>query len=129
MGDAATPTLPNFTSQTASVYKANIDAGFAVADRLAWAFAPHQQDQGSPAPDMTVRLDAGAIFDGATLTEVAAQSTSILAAPSTDPRIDRIVIDRASGAVSVVTGSEAASPTPPAITAGKVPIAQVLLTN
>ena len=51
MGDAATPTLPNFTNQTASVYKANIDAGFAVADRLAWAFAPHQQDQGSPAPD------------------------------------------------------------------------------
>ncbi len=41
MGDAATPTLPDFTSQTASVYKANIDAGFAVADRLAWAFAPH----------------------------------------------------------------------------------------
>ncbi len=127
MGDAATPTLPNFTNQTASVYKANIDAGLAVADRLAWAFAPHQQDQGSPAPDMTVRLEAGAIFDGATLTEVAAQSTSILAAPTTDPRIDRIVIDRASGAVSVVTGSEATSPTAPAITAGKAPIAQVLL--
>ncbi len=31
MGDAATPALPDFTSQTASVYKANIDAGFAVA--------------------------------------------------------------------------------------------------
>ena len=128
MGDAATPTIPNFTNQTASVYKANIDAGFAVADRLAWAFAPHQQDQGSPAPDMTLRLEAGAIFDGATLTEVAAQSTGTIVAPTTDPRIDRIVIDRASGAVSVVTGSEAASPTPPVITAGKVPIAQVALT-
>ncbi len=127
MGDAATPTIPNFTNQTASVYKANIDAGFAVADRLAWAFAPHQQDQGSPAPDMTLRLEAGAIFDGATLTEVAAQSTGTIIAPSVDPRIDRVVIDRATGAVSVIAGSEAASPTPPAITSGKVPIAQVLL--
>lgn len=127
MGDAATPTLPNFTNQTASVYKANIDAGFAVADRLAWAFAPHQQDQGSPVPDMTVRLESGAIFNGTALTEVAAQSTSVLTAPSTNPRIDRVVIDRAGGSVSVVTGSEAASPTPPSIPAGKLPVAQVLL--
>ncbi len=128
MGDAATPTLPDFTSQTASVYKANIDAGFAVADRLGWAFAPHEQDVGSPQPDMTLRLEAGAIFDGATLTEVAAQDTAVITAPSVNPRIDRVVIDRGTGAVSVVTGTEAASPTPPAVPAGKVPVAQVALT-
>ena len=127
MGDAATPALPDFTSQTASVYKANIDAGFAVADRLGWAFAPHEQDVGSPQPDMTLRLEAGAIFDGATLTEVAAQDTAVIKAPSVDPRIDRVVIDKATGAVSVVTGTEAASPTPPAVPAGKVPVAQVAL--
>ena len=127
MGDAATPTLPDFTSQTASVYKANIDGGFAVLDRLAWAFAPHEQDVGSPQPDMTVRLEAGAIFDGTTLTEVAEQDTAVIAAPSADPRIDRVVIDRRSGAVSVVTGTEAASPAPPAVPAGTVPIAQVAL--
>jgi len=123
MGDAATPQLSDFTTQTASVYKANIDAGFAVADRLAWAFAPHEQ----ATPDMTVRIEAGAIFDGATLTEVAAQSTSAIAAPTTNPRIDRVVIDRATGAVSVVAGTEAASPTPPAIPAGKAPVARVSL--
>jgi hypothetical protein len=127
MGDAATPTLPNFTNQTASVYKANIDAGFAVADRLAWAFAPHQQDQGSPAPDMTVRVDAGALLSGVTLIEVAAQSTGTIAAPSVDPRIDRVVIDAATGAVSVATGTEAASPSPPAIPTGKLPVARVAL--
>ena len=127
MGDAATPALPDFTSQTASVYKANIDAGFAVADRLAWAFAPHEQDVGSPQPDMTVRLDAGALFDGTTLTEVAAQSTGTITAPSTNPRIDRVVIDESSGAVSVLTGTEAPSPSAPAITAGKLPIARVAL--
>ncbi len=129
MGDAATPALPDFTSQTASVYKANIDAGFAVADRLAWAFAPHEQDIGSPQPDMTLRLEAGAIFDGGTLTEVAAQDTAVITAPSVNPRIDRVVIDRGTGTVSVVTGTEAASPSPPAITAGKVPVAQVALTT
>ena len=123
MGDAATPALPDFTSQTASVYKANIDAGFAVLDRRAWAFAPHEQ----AAPDMTVRLEAGAIFEGTALTEVAAQSTGAITAPSGDPRIDRVVIDSASGAVSVETGTEDPTPTPPAIPAGKLPVAQVAL--
>ncbi len=127
MGDAATPVLPDFTAQTAAAYKTNIDAGFAVADRISWAFAPHEQDVGSPQPDMTVRLEAGAIFDGATLTEVAAQSTGTITAPTTDPRIDRVVIDDATGAVSVITGTEAPSPSPPAITTGKIPICQVAL--
>lgn len=123
MGDAATPQVPDFTSQTASVYKANIDAGFAVADRIAWAFAAHEQ----ATPDMTVRIEAGAIFDGATLTEVPAQSTPALAAPATNPRIDRIVIDRATGTASVVTGTEAASPSPPAIAGNVAPVAQISL--
>ncbi len=127
MGDAANPVLPDFTSQTASVYKANIDAGFAVADRLGWAFAPHEQDVGSPQPDMTLRLAAGAIFDGTTLTEVAAQDTAVITAPSVNPRIDRVVIDKASGAVSVITGVEDASPVAPAISADKLPICQVAL--
>ncbi|NIR61736.1 MAG: hypothetical protein GWO02_20715 [Gammaproteobacteria bacterium] len=125
MGDAATPILPDFTSQSASAYKANLDAGFAVLDRLAWAFAPHEQ----ATPDMTVRLEAGAVFDGANLTEVAAQSTGTITAPAADPRIDRVVIDRASGSVSVVTGIEDPAPSPPAIPSAKVPVAQVALTT
>ena len=129
MGDAVTPALPDFTSQTASVYRANIDAGFAAADRIAWAFAAHEQDVGSPQPDMTVRLESGAIWDGTTLAEVAEQDTAVITAPSVNPRIDRVVIDATTGAVSVITGAEAASPTPPAITSGKIPIAQVALTT
>ena len=123
MGDAATPALPDFTAQTASAYKSNIDAGFAVADRLAWAFAPHEE----AAPLMTLRVESGALFDGIALAEVAAQSTGTIAAPTVDPRIDRVVIDALSGAVSVVTGAEAPAPSPPAIPAGKLPIAQVAL--
>jgi hypothetical protein len=79
---------------------------------------------------MTVRLEGGFIYDpvASTLTEVAAQSTGTITAPSSNPRIDRVVIDSSSGAVAVITGSEAASPTPPAITANKLPVAQVYLT-
>lgn len=113
----------NYTTQTGTVYPLAIDADWAVATRLVDNFAPHAQ----ATPNMTVALDAGHLFNGATLAEVAAQSTGTIAAPVSNPRIDRVVVDRVSGAVAVVTGTEAASPSPPAIPAGKVPMAQVLL--
>ena len=56
-----------------------------------------------------------------------AQTTATITAPSVDPRIDRVVIDDTTGVVSVITGAEAASPVPPALTAGKLPVAQVAL--
>ncbi|HKR19968.1 MAG TPA: hypothetical protein VJS41_07475 [Stellaceae bacterium] len=113
----------NYTTQTGTAYPLAIDADWAVAARLVDNFAPHAQTT----PNMSVTLDAGHLFNGTTLTEIAAQSTGMIAAPVSNPRIDRVVIDRVSGAVSVVTGTEAASPAPPAIPAGKAPVAQVLL--
>jgi len=123
MGDAVTPALPDFTTQTATQYKTNIDASIAAADRLAWSFAPHE----AAVPDMTVQLNSGFIWDGSSLTEKSAQTTGIITAPTTNPRIDRVVVDASTGVVSVITGTEAASPTPPAIPVGKLPVAQVLL--
>ena len=120
----ATPLQPDYTSQTGTAYPLAIDASIAAAKRLAWAFAPHEQST----PNMTVRLEAGYVLSSAlALAEVAAQSTGTITAPTTNPRIDRIVIDRLTGAVSVITGTQAASPVPPAITTGKRPVAQVLL--
>ena len=118
--------MPNFTleGQDPSTYKAMLDYFCALAQRQALSFSPHEQDT----PNMTVRLEAGAILSGVTLTEVAAQSTATITAPSTHPRVDRIVIDRATGAASVVAGTEASSPSAPAIPSGKLPVAQVLLT-
>ncbi|MGH6996300.1 MAG: hypothetical protein ACREES_11420, partial [Stellaceae bacterium] len=113
----------NYTTQTGTSYPLAIDADWAVAARLVDNFAPHAQ----VTPNMTVALDAGHLFNGTTLAEVAAQSTGTIAAPVANPRIDRVVIDRTSGAVSVVTGTEGASPSPPAIAAGKAPVARVLL--
>jgi len=112
-----------FTTQTATNYKSNIDACFAVAERIVDNFAPRQ----STTPAMTVTLDAGALYNGQILTEVATQTTGTITAPATNPRIDRVVINKATGVVSVIIGTPAGSPTPPALTAGVYPIAQVLL--
>ena len=116
---------PDVTADTGTVYKAAIDAAIAVLKRQAAAFAAHEQST----PDMTVRLDAGMVLTPTGITEVAAQSTGTITAPSGNPRIDRIVVDQVTGAVSVITGAEADPPTAPNVTAGKVPIAQVLLDN
>jgi len=110
---------------TTSGNTAKIDGNFAVLSRLGDPFAPHSQS----APDMTVRLDAGHVFDGVTLTEVAAQNTGTITAPASDTRIDRVVINRLTGVVSVVTGTASASPVAPAIPANAVPVAQVLLAS
>lgn len=116
-------TQPDNTAQDAGTYKGAIDDSISVMSRLAAAFAPHEQT----VPDLTVRLDAGFVFASQTLTEVAAQSSATITAPSTNPRIDRIHVDGTTGAVGVSTGTEAASPSPPAIPTGKIPIARVSL--
>jgi len=112
-----------FTTQTATNYKSNIDACFAVAERIVDNFAPRQ----STTPAMTVTLDAGALYNGQILTEVATQTTGTITAPATNPRIDRVVINKTTGAVSVIIGTPAGSPVAPALTADVFPVAQVLL--
>lgn len=119
----ATFLQPDYNTQSGTAYPLAIDASMAVMKRIAAAFAPHAQST----PDMTVRVDAGALQVGVTLTEVAAQNTGTITAPVGNPRIDRVVVDASTGAVSVITGTPAGSPTAPALTAGKLPVAQVLL--
>lgn len=176
-----------FTTQTATVYKTNIDANNMVAQRVVDNFAAHAQ----ASQNMTVVVEPGHMLGGITLTEIGAQTTlaitngsvsatvgsatgiangqvviasagvtnnatisglsgtsvtlstaatttatvnatfcqvtGVFTAPGGNPRIDRIVADRFTGAISVITGTPAASPSAPAITSGKAPIAQVLL--
>jgi len=114
---------PNFTTQQPSEVKTNIESCIGVMGRISNNFNAHEQS----APDMTVRISAGALFVNGALVEVAAQNTGTITAPVTDPRIDRLVIDVVTGAVSIVAGTEDAAPTPPAIPAGKLPCAQVAL--
>jgi hypothetical protein len=78
---------------------------------------------------MVVNLVAGFIPSAASVVQVAGQSTPAFVAPAANPRIDRIVISRTTGVLSVIAGAPAASPVPPAIPAAAVPIAQVALTT
>lgn len=126
----STFTQPDNTAQVGATYKTAIDGAVHVHHRISGSFACHQQDGNSPdAPDMTVVVDAGALVRaGLVPLEVAQQSTSTLSAPSVNPRYDVVYIDNSTGAVGVVTGAEAVSPSDPAIPAGKTAVARVRLT-
>lgn len=114
---------PDFTSQSATVYKTSIDDGFAVHNQIGGAFAPHER----PSPDLRVSLDAANFSDLVTRTTItkASQITAILTAPSVDPRKDIVFVDRITGNVGVETGAEAASPVDPTIPVGKLPVARI----
>ena len=114
---------PDFEAQGGTEYKTNIDNCIEVLKRSGGSFAPHEQDT----PNMTVALDAGFIWDGEALTEVNTQNTSTFTAPNTYSRIDRILVDAITGVVSVATGTESGSPSPPSIPSGKLPVARVTL--
>lgn len=121
----ATFTQPNYLTQSASAYKAAIDAAIAVLNSIGGDFAPHA----STAPNMQVVIDAGRIFKpGGSIISVAQQTTGALIAPITNPRIDRVVVDSEDGVYSVLTGTESASPVAPAIPNGKLPVCQISMT-
>lgn len=127
------PVQPDYSTDSGSAYPTNIDKALSVVKRPGDRFAPYQQDVGSPQPDMSVRIAAGFVFDGKTKVEVAAQTVSGFTTPAAGThRIDRVVIDEATGVASRVAGTAAVgspSATPPAIPAGKEPCCQVLLTD
>jgi hypothetical protein len=117
-------TQTNYTTQNSSTYKSNIDSDIQVMGQIAGRFAVHAQDT----PNMTVKIDAGYLFNGITPSLITAQSTSTITAPVTNPRYDRICLNASSGAYLLITGTESASPSVPAITAGAIPLAYIYLT-
>lgn len=119
-------TRPDSQTQDSSTYLTNIDNAFAVFERMGASFAAHQT---LPTANMKIQVDAGFVYDLAgTLTTVSAQETGTITAPATNPRWDRVVLNPSTGVISVVTGTEGASPTIPAIPAGRIPVCRVLLT-
>lgn len=115
---------PDNESQNGAAYKNNLDNAAAVFRRTAASFHIQAQE----APDMTLFCLGGPLWNGAALQEIAPNSTDALVAPVTYGRIDRLVLDRYTGAVSIVAGEESVTPEPPAIPGGKLPLARVALT-
>jgi hypothetical protein len=118
-------TQPDYSAQSGDAYKALIDAAIEIVNKTAGAFNPHAQT----VPDMTLRVDAGTVYNPITRarTDVAAQSTGTITAPAANPRKDIVCVGILTGSVSVITGAEAGSPTDPAITADLIPIARITL--
>jgi hypothetical protein len=113
----------NYTIDDSTTYKTKLDGNVQVMARIAAMFAPHQS---SPAA-MTVTIDAGALFVSGAIVAQSAQVSGAITAPVSNPRIDRAVIDTTTGALSIIPGAEAGSPSPPVITANKLPVAQIAL--
>lgn len=85
-------------------------------------------DEGTNAADMAIRVTAGVLrkqSDGSEVT-IAAATPSVTAADATNPRIDNVVTNL-SGTVSIVAGTPAATPAAPAVAAGTVKIAEILV--
>jgi hypothetical protein len=118
---AATGTLSNGSNTVSAVSStAGMFPGMAIA--------------GSGIPSGTVLAAVGTTT--LTLSQNATASASGVAlavtvpgAAAGSPRIDRIVINRTTGAASWVEGTAGASPAPPAMPLGSVPVAQLLITS
>ena len=131
VGSWALPLSTGPNVQDPTTYKGNIDAGFAVAQRVADLFAPRPADP----PAMSLVIDAGFIETVSpagqqNVTEMTVQSLTISAAPaSPSNRIDVVVIDAGTGIASVVTGTPAGVPVAPTLPPGKRQLCLVAVPN
>lgn len=81
---------------------------------------PHEQ----ATPDLTLKVEAGVCYVGNTRVIFATGNSPSFTAPTTNPRIDLLVIDSA-GVLSRVVGTEAATPAVPAYPNDKLVICEV----
>jgi hypothetical protein len=80
----------------------------------------HQQ----ATPGMTVAVEPGVYYIGSSRIEYAGGSTGTITAPVSHPRIDLVCLD-SSGTLSVVTGTEASSPTAPTYPGDHIVLAEI----
>lgn len=115
--------LNNATVSDAATYKSQIDSNSVVAARVVDQFAPHQYST----PTMGITLDAGGIYDGLALTEIAAQSYTTISNPAgANQRIDRVVVNNSTGVLSYLTGTPTTGvPAAPPFSAGQLPVARI----
>ena len=78
-------------------------------------------------PIMRVLVSPGIVRDLTGISQAGGGLTGTFTAPTTNPRIDLVCVNSMTGAVSVITGVEAASPAVPALTTGTalIPVARL----
>ena len=77
----------------------------------------------------TLTLSVATTAAGTNVPVVIGQIATTETAPVSNSRIDRIVVNSSTGVASVITGTPGSSPAVPSLTAGVIPVAQVLLTS
>lgn len=83
-------------------------------------------DQGVSATDLALRVSAGSLRQSnGTVVAIVAGTPSVTAADVTNPRIDNVVVTDATGVVTIVAGTAAAAPSPPAVAGGTTKLAEV----
>lgn len=115
-------------------YHNDVATRLAMAEYLLWTWfgATNGRIQGGlwvqaeGTPSMTVDVTAGAAFAAGQLVALRAATTLTFIAPVSNPRIDTIQIDQ-DGNVERVAGTEAGSPSAPAIDADALKLAEVYL--
>src|SRR3990167_8639278 len=113
------------SSLTANIFKVSAASGSTQVDLSATGSGIHTATRTT---NMKVAIAKGYNWDGTSLSEIVAQQTALITAPTVNPRIDRLVIGNdAVGSLSIITGAEAAAPVAPVITANKLPVAQIAL--
>lgn len=110
------------TSDTSAAYKSAIDNNFAVLETAA-----HFAVREAETPNMTVVAEAGILMIDGQPTVKIAQTSATITAPVTDPRIDRIVLSTLDATISIIAGTEAASPVAPDLLEDQLSLAQILL--
>jgi hypothetical protein len=84
--------------------------------------------QAQSSPDMTVKVKAGSgIVSGTPVALLADYTTAAITAPVSNPRIDIVQIDQL-GNVTVKAGTEAGSPSAPAVDTDNMKLAEIALT-
>lgn len=85
-------------------------------------------DQGVSASDLAIRVTAGTLrLNGGGTVAIVAGTPSVTAADATNPRIDNVVVTDATGVVTIVAGTAAATPAAPTVAAGTTKLAEILV--
>ncbi len=84
--------------------------------------------ENEPTPDLSFILQGGTYFTNpSTLVTVVETTLGPVVAPTVNPRIDRVILNRITGVLSITTGVENASPVPIALNVNEIPLAQIAL--
>lgn len=111
----------DFTTQTATEYKAAIDEAIAGLADVVNSFAPRALEP----EGMGLLVGAGVARSGAI---IGPWEVADIGAPSEEPRIDVIYYEPNARTVHRITGEESADPTAPSMPLGSMPIAQIHMT-